>query len=158
MKFNEFKEVYRESKILIKSNENINKSNNLLSHDALFHLPFISLAIIIIAKKRAHTHVKYLPAILGECMESTLDGLANTKYSLSWSSNFRVRSVRALDFLESANLVLVDKNNRLCITPLGKKVCKKAMKEDNDLKIALLRIDRTFDFAYAEKKVREGLL
>lgn len=103
------------------------RHEGLLDNEALFQLPLISIIILIMAKDKRKPKVAELGQLVGECIESSFVGFKGSAQHIGWSANMRIRTVSALSFLESANLVVVNnRKDRLQITELGKKVIERA--------------------------------
>lgn len=103
-------------------------SHGLLDNEALFQLPLISMIILVMAKDKRKPKVAELGQLVGECIESSFVGFKGSAQHVGWSANLRIRTVTALSFLESANLVMVhNRKDKLYITELGKRVVERAL-------------------------------
>ncbi len=72
-------------------------------------------------------------------------GFKGSSQLLGWSANLRIRTVTALNFLESVCLIIIDeRNNKLNITKLGKKVIDEVFIYESDLSYNLALIDRAY--------------
>ncbi|OZS41319.1 hypothetical protein, partial [Photobacterium sanguinicancri] len=129
-----------------------------LSNDALFQLPFISLCILMISKGRVKPRTQQIGNIVGSCIEGSIPGYKSAKYNLSWSANLRMRTAKALSFLEQANLVEVDRRtNKILSTALGNKVIKKAVNEYSSLALSLKMIEREYRNLTTEWKLEQDI-
>jgi hypothetical protein len=134
-------------------------ANLRLSNEALFHLPLLALTILLLASDRRKPKTDELGQLVGECFERTFIGFKGSSQHLGWSANLRVRTVRALTFLETARLVTVDAvSQRIGIGELGKKVIDAALeKEDSDLGYMLRVIERSYRNITTERQISLGL-
>lgn len=135
------------------STESINLNRNLsdiyhtqlLSNEALFQLPLISVIILLLAKDKRKPLVSEIGQLVGESIESSMTGFKGSAQHIGWSANLRIRTVKALSFLELTNLISVDKaTNKVLITELGKKVISKAINNDDTLSFNLSRIANSY--------------
>lgn len=126
----------------------------LLDNEALFQLPFISLIILVMAKDKRKPFVRELGQLVGECIQDSMIAYKSSNQHVGWSANLRVRTVKALSFLEQSELVEIDnRHSRVKVTALGKKVINKALATDNDLSYNLSLVA----FAYRNKQVSKQL-
>lgn len=130
-----------------------------LSNEALFHLPLLAMTILILSKSHRKPKSNELGQLIGECFERTFAGFKGSSQHLGWSANLRVRTVRALTFLEAADLVVVDlHDSRIKVTPIGKKVISKAIKGESDLAYTLKLIERKYHDVQVEKQISLELI
>ncbi|CAG9234929.1 hypothetical protein [Burkholderia vietnamiensis] len=116
-----------------------------LNNEALFHIPLIAMVLLILAKDRRKPAVSELGQLVGECLSATTTGFKGDVQDLGWSANLRVRTVKALAFLEIAGLVRVDnRKSKLQITELGEKVVSRAARGDDHLAIKLAQVQRAY--------------
>ena len=116
-----------------------------LDNEALFQLPFICMVVLIFATNRRKPWVSQVGQLVGECFEATIPAFKGSSQHLGWSSNLRVRTVKAISFLELAKLVIVDnRNSRIKATTLGRKVLDRALRSDDDLSVNLTQIARAY--------------
>ncbi|WP_081843693.1 hypothetical protein [Aeromonas taiwanensis] len=119
--------------------------NQLLNNEALFQLPLISLIILLMAKDKRKPNVSEIGQLVGESIEASMPGFRGSAQHIGWSANLRVRTVKALSFLEMASLVMVNnRNSKLQITDLGKKVIGHAMSRDDNLSYNLAQLSRAY--------------
>ncbi|NVJ47882.1 MAG: hypothetical protein HWE07_12175 [Cytophagia bacterium] len=125
-----------------------------LSNEALFHLPLLAMAILLLSKSVRKPKSNELGQIIGECFERTFVGFKGSSQHLGWSANLRMRTVRALTFLETAKLVTVDlSDSRIKATPNGRKVIEKSLNLDSDLSYTLHIFERNYKDIQVEKKI-----
>ncbi len=154
MNFKEFFKEAKDSRIEIEF-ENPNTSvEHRLSNEALFHLPLIAMTILLLSKSIRKPKIDELGQLIGECFERVFQGFKGSSQHLGWSANLRMRTVKALTFLETANLVNVDKtDSRIKATQLGKKVITLALDGETDLAYKLLVIERKYRDIQIEKQI-----
>lgn len=139
--FNEAEKVNLNLGFVEKKQSNI----GMLDNEALFQLPFISLVILALAKDRRKPKVEELGRLVGECIELTMPAFKKSKQNIGWSANLRIRTINAMTFLESAELI--DINNRkgkLKTTDKGKRLVNSAIKNEDNLSYTLLEICRSY--------------
>lgn len=154
MDIEEFFEVAKASNLRIQLDEVKTVRSHRLSNEALFHLPFISMVVLLMAKERRKPNIPELGQLVGECIERSIKEFKGSSQHLGWSANLRVRTVKALSFLEIANLVSVNnRKTKLEATELGKKVINKAIDEKSDLSYNLLLIQRNYRNICREKQM-----
>lgn len=128
-----------------------------LSNEALFHLPLLAITILVLAKDRRKPRINQIGQIVGECFERTFTGFKGSSQHLGWSANLRVRTVRALTFLEAASLVDVDANRVSC-TEKGRRVLREALSDEHsDLNFNLRLIERAYRDISVERQLSLGL-
>lgn len=117
----------------------------LLDNEALFQLPFISLIVLLMAKDRRKPFVSETGRLVGESIAASVPGFKESSQHLGWSTNLRVRTVKAISFLELANLVKIDNRlSRIKATSLGNSVVNKALSNDSDLAYNLLKVAQAY--------------
>jgi hypothetical protein len=127
-----------------------------LSNEALFHLPLLAITILVLAKGRRKLNANELGQLVGECFERTFVGFKGSSQHLGWSANLRVRTVRALTFLETAQLIAVNLN-RVTVTETGKQVLERVFsKEHSDLTFNLRLIERSYRDISVERQLSLG--
>jgi hypothetical protein len=130
-----------------------------LNNEALFHLPLIAMVLLVLAKDRRKPRVSELGQLVGECLAATADGFKGSAHELGWSANLRVRTVKALSFLEIANLVKVDnRKSKLQITDLGTKVVSRAIEGEDTLATKLVQVQRAYRNLMVERQLILGLI
>ena len=145
MNFDSFFEKARKSKAFIEVEQTRGCENSLLNNEALFQLPLISLIVLLLAKDKRKPYVSEIGQLVGESIEDSMYGFKGSSQHIGWSANLRVRTVKAISFLEQVNLILVEnRKGRVQITNLGKKVINHALKKDDNLAWNLTRISRSY--------------
>ncbi|WP_208108497.1 hypothetical protein [Halomonas ventosae] len=122
MNFESFFQAANENQAVISIDSEKQSSGSFLSNEALFQLPLISLIVLLLAKDRRKPYVSEVGQLVGESIEDSMFGFKGSSQHIGWSANLRVRTVKALSFLEEANLIEIqNRKGRLQITELGKK-------------------------------------
>lgn len=132
-------------KSLIIPMKNSKAREDTLDNEALFQLPLISIIILVLAKDRSKPRISELGQLVGECIEKTFIGFKASDQNVGWSANLRIRTVKAINFLERSKLIVI--NNRkemVVITELGKKVVDRAFQWDQNLEYNLKLIARSY--------------
>lgn len=125
-----------------------------LDNEALFHLPFISMVILLLSKDKKKPDVTSIGQQVGLILESAFSSYKGSKQHLSWSANLRIRTVKALSFLEVSDLVIVNnRKGKISATDLGRKVVDRALNTNSDLAINLLTIQRVYTNLYKESQM-----
>ncbi|AKK84144.1 MULTISPECIES: hypothetical protein [Enterobacterales] len=126
--------------------KNIERQESVgLNNEALFQLPLIAMIILLISKNRVKPRVNEVGGLVGKLLEDVMLGFKGSSQLLGWSANLRIRTVTALNFLESVCLIIIDeRNNKLNITKLGKKVIDEVFIYESDLSYNLALIDRAY--------------
>lgn len=154
MNYDEFFEEAEEKNISMRFENSDSSVSHRLSNEALFHLPLLAMTILLLSKSRRKPKSDELGQIVGECFERTFSGFKGSSQHLGWSANLRMRTVKALTFLEAADLVLVDKgHSRIRVTDKGKKVIGRAVEGDTDLAYTLQLIERKYRDIEIEKQI-----
>ena len=143
MNFEDFIHGMKESGIKISINTPKARGDYLLDNEALFQLPLISLMILFFAKERRKPSIEEIPQIVGECLESCIDGFKGSSQDIGLSTNLRIRATKAIAFLECTQLIEI-KKDKITITEKGKKVTKKAISYDDSLSSRLGLISREY--------------
>jgi hypothetical protein len=102
--------------------------------DALFHLPLLALAAMIIARRSSFPTVS-LGRNVAMLLVERFSALSNASHGLEASVTLRRRCADALAFLEAANLVSVssDHQRNVSLTDAGKKHVDAAARDATDL-------------------------
>lgn len=125
-----------------------------LDNEALFHLPFISMVILLMSKDSRKPKVTDLGQLVGDALERSFNAYKSSSQHLSWSANLRIRTVKAMSFLEVSRLVEIhNRKGKLVATDLGKKVIRNALEMESDLSYNLLIIQRNYRNICLEKKM-----
>ncbi|MDO5692915.1 MAG: hypothetical protein Q4G70_10605 [Pseudomonadota bacterium] len=126
-----------------------------LSNEALFQLPLLAMTVLALAKSRSKPHLSEIGQLVGECLERTVVGFKGSSQYIGWSANLRIRTVKALTFLEAAGLALVDSRTRdISATPLGRAVYGRALSEESPLALSLRVIELSYQNMRAEARFR----
>ena len=130
----------------------------LLSNEALFQLPFLAMVILVVSKSRKKPRLSGIGQLVGECLERTLVGFKGTSQYIGWSANLRIRTIRALTFLETSALVEVNaRTQAIGSTELGNAVVTLAMSGDGNLAETLRHIERSYRNISAEAQIELAL-
>jgi hypothetical protein len=119
--------------------------------DALFHLPLLALAILVIARRKPFrtTVLGWEVALL---LTEHFTALRNTPHALESSLTLRRRCADALAFLEAAGLVLVspDRLRAVTLSVDGKGHLDRAARESTDLGLLVRQLKVTEDRVIAK--------
>lgn len=158
MDYEEFFQEASEKKIVLSPEKFSDSVNHRLSNEALFHLPLLAMTILLLSKTRRKPKADELGQLIGECFERTFSDFKGSSQHLGWSANLRMRTVKALTFLEAVSLVEVDlHDSRIKATEFGKKVVSKAIDVQSDLGCTLHLIERNYFDLQIEKQIAMGL-
>jgi hypothetical protein len=132
--------------------------SDILGNETLFHIPLIALTIILLAKSRSKPKRDEIGMLIGTCFEQSLAGFKGSSQELGWSSNLRIRTVKALTFLEDTGLIVVNKHNsRVEATEKGQKFIDRVLSEESHLCLSLLTIKRTYRNICKERDIEAKL-
>lgn len=158
MDYEEFFQEASEKEIVLSLDQFSGSVNHRLSNEALFHLPLLAMTILLLSKTRRKPKSEELGQLIGECFERTFSGFKGSSQHLGWSANLRMRTVKALTFLETVSLVEVDRHDsRIKATEFGKKVVSKAIDVQSDLGYTLHLIERNYFDLQIEKQIAMDL-
>lgn len=159
MNYDDFFKRIEQREILINVNEKNDTKSYQLSNEALFQLPLISMVLLMLAKDRRKPFVSEVGQLVGESIEKGLTGFKGSSQHLGWSANLRIRTIKALSFLECLNLIKIDnRKGRLTITELGSKVIEKAIHGDDGLAYNLAQIQKAYRNICVDKQLDLNLL
>lgn len=145
MNFESFFDGMKQAPVKVVIDREVHAVRASLDNEALFQLPFICMVILVISKGKRKPLVSQLGQLVGECLEKSIPSFKGSSQHLGWSANLRVRTVKALSFLELANLVIINnQNGRMQLSELGKKVIQRALDGQDDLSSNLLCIAREY--------------
>lgn len=145
MNFETFFNQIEKSELTVDLGRLSNYSHRLLDNEALFQLPLISLIILVMAKDRRKFLVAEVGQLVGESLESSMFGFKGSAQHIGWSANLRVRTVKAMIFLENSRLIEIHhRKGRMEITDLGREVINRAITKDDNLSYNLLQIARSY--------------
>ncbi|OOG13733.1 hypothetical protein [Pseudomonas sp. C9] len=123
-------------------------------NESLFHLPLIAMAILMLAKGRTKPKAEEIGQLIGECFEQALAGFKGSSQGLGWSANLRIRTVKALTFLEVSGFIKKDlSTGKLEATESGKKLIDKVINSDTPLTLSLLKIKRAYRNICKERNI-----
>lgn len=126
-----------------------------LDNEALFQLPLLAMTILVMAKGTSKPQLPEVGQLVGECLERTVAGFKGSSQDIGWSGNLRIRTIKALTFLESTGQVVVEAGTRrISATDLGKKVYKGAVEGDNLLAYAMKTIELSYQYIRDEARAR----
>jgi len=159
MNYEEFFEKVRDDGVNLSfDNKNISQGG-LLSNEALFHLPLLALTILSLAKGRRKPKSQQIGQLVGECLEKSLLGFKSSAQHIGWSANLRVRTVKALNFLEISSLAKVDEKKGVIVsTELGNKVINTLFEKDTDLSYTLRVINQSYRNICVDAQIEMELL
>jgi len=130
-----------------------------LSNEALFQLPLLAMVIMILAKGHRKPISEELGQLVSECLERTVDGFKGSPQGIGWSANLRIRTVKALTFLEIAGLVTVHARRKtITLNELGKKVVDQVLASQTQLALALATVERSYQNIAAETAFQARLI
>jgi len=159
MNYEEFFEKVRDKGISFGFDNEKESLGGLLSNEALFHLPLLALTILTLSKGKRKPKLQQIGQLVGECLEKSLLGFKGSAQHIGWSANLRVRTVKALNFLEVSSLVKVDKNKGTILsTELGNKVVNTLFEQDTDLSFTLRVINQSYRNICVEKQIEMELI
>lgn len=116
-----------------------------LENDALFHLPFISMAILAMSKDRKYAFTTgSIGNLVGQTFERTFPAFKSSTQLLAWSANLRARTAKAVVFLETSGLIKINDDKTIQSTDLGKSIINQVYKEDSSLGLAIRGIGRNY--------------
>jgi hypothetical protein len=144
MNFEEFFSSVKNSNVALSIDSDFSTAR-FLNNEALFQLPLIALIVLLMAKDRRKPRISEVGQLVGESIEASMPGFKGSSQNIGWSANLRIRTVKAIGFLEQANLIVVDNfKSRLKITDLGKKVIERALGRNDDLSLGLVHAARAY--------------
>lgn len=127
-----------------------------LDNEALFQLPLLAMTILVLSKGRSKPALSELGQLVGECLERTVVGFKGSSQGIGWSANLRIRTVKALTYLERTGFATVDSKDSLVkATEKGRDILLMVIESESPLSAALLNIERSFDNIRAERRIKE---
>ncbi|MCY1288092.1 hypothetical protein D9M70_371110 [compost metagenome] len=158
MNFREAVSVARAESTSLLTQSDPKSRHDVLGNESLFHTPLIALTIILLARSRSKPKQDEIGMLVGVCFEKSLASFKGSSQELGWSANLRIRTVKALTFLENAGLISTDiSNSRIEATESGKKLIDRVLKEESRLCVALLMIKRAYRNICKERAVEAKL-
>ena len=155
MNFEEFFQEAEERKLRIAGDEGEPHRALLLSNEALFQLPLLAMAVLVLSRGIRKPKQDQLGQLVGECLERSLAGFKGSSQHIGWSANLRIRTIKALMFLEMAGLVApVLASRTFSITERGRQILNAAMDSDSHLARTLHVIERNHRNIATEHQIR----
>lgn len=131
------------------------KFHSSLDNEALFQLPLLAMVILTLSKGNSKPKFAELGQLVGECLERTVAGFKGSSQGIGWSANLRIRTVKALTFLERAGFVVVsDRDGLVAIEQRGREVVESVLIQETPLSNALLTVERSFENIRAERRIQ----
>lgn len=126
-----------------------------LSNEALFQIPLLAMAVLAISKSRSKPQLPEIGQLVGECLERTVKGFKGTSQDIGWSANLRIRTIKALTFLEATGLAEIDLHTKeISTTTLGRQVYEHATGGETYLSVSLQTIERSYQNIRAEARIQ----
>jgi hypothetical protein len=126
-----------------------------LDNEALFQLPLLAMTILAISKGLSKPELPEIGQLVGECLERTVAGFKGSSQDIGWSGNLRIRTIKALTFLESTGQVTIDEaTRRISATDLGKKVYNGAIDGEGLLAVSMKTIELSYQYIRDEARAR----
>lgn len=133
----------------------LSESAHSLSNEALFQLPLLAMTILAISKGGSKPLLPEIGQLVGECLERTVAGFKGSSQDIGWSGNLRIRTIKALTFLETTGQIYIDKHTRrISATELGKKVYQSAITDESPLAICIKTIELSYQNVRNEARVK----
>lgn len=155
MNFKEFFDEADKLKIHLRFPIGGQASSHSLSNEALFQLPLLAMTILAISKGTSKPILSEVGQLVGECLERTVTGFKGSSQDIGWSGNLRIRTIKALTFLETTRLIAVDKQTRrIAATDLGRRVYQGALDGDGPLAVSMKTVERSYQYIRDETKAR----
>lgn len=127
-----------------------------LDNEALFQLPLLAMTILAISKGLSKPELPEIGRLVGECLERTVAGFKGSSQDIGWSGNLRIRTIKALTFLEATGQVTVDEaTRRISATELGKRVYNGAIDGESLLAVSMRTIELSYQYIRDEARARE---
>lgn len=126
-----------------------------LSNEALFQLPLLAMTILAMTKGAVKPLLPEIGQLVGECLERTVVGFKGSSQDIGWSGNLRIRTIKALTFLEATHQITVDsKTRRISATELGKKVYQSAIVSESPLAMSMKTIELSYQYIRDEARIK----
>lgn len=129
-------------------------ASHSLDNEALFQLPLLAMTILAMSKSLSKPQLPEIGQLVGECLERTVTGFKGSSQDIGWSGNLRIRTIKALTFLEATGQVVIDCSRRITATELGKKVYKSAIEGDRLLAVSMKTIEISYQYIRDEARAR----
>jgi hypothetical protein len=126
-----------------------------LDNEALFQLPLLAMTILAICKGQSKPELPEIGRLVGECLERTVAGFKGSSQDIGWSGNLRIRTIKALTFLESTGQVVINKATReISATDLGKRVYTCALDGKSLLAHSMKTVELSYQYIRDEARIR----
>lgn len=156
MNFNEFFQKASAIKMKLPPPPSGAKFQSSLDNEALFQLPLLAMTILALSKGRSKPTLSELGQLVGECLERTVAGFKGSSQDIGWSANLRMRTVKALTFLEQGGFATVnERDNLVTATQKGREVITNVLECESPLSEAVLIVERSFENIRAERRIRK---
>lgn len=130
-------------------------ASHSLDNEALFQLPLLAMTVLAMSKSLSKPQLPEIGQLVGECLERTVAGFKGSSQDIGWSGNLRIRTIKALTFLEATGQVVIeDSSRRITATDLGKKVYKGAIEGDSLLAVSMKTIELSYQYIRDEARAR----
>lgn len=127
-----------------------------LDNEALFQLPLLAMVILTLSAGRKKPKTAELGQLVGECLERTVAGFKGSSQGIGWSANLRIRTVKALTFLERTHFISIDeRSGRIAAEDIGRKVLADIYAAETPLTHALSIVERSYENINAERLIGE---
>lgn len=135
--------------------EEVASPAHTLDNEALFQLPLLAMTILAISKGQSKPQLPEIGQLVGECLERTVIGFKGSSQDIGWSGNLRIRTIKALTFLESTGQVTIDEvTRRIAATALGKKIYNQALNAESILAVSMKTIELSYQYIRDEARVK----
>lgn len=125
-----------------------------LDNEALFQLPLLAMVILTLAKGPSKPQLIEIGQLVGECLERTVAGFKGSSQYIGWSANLRIRTIKALTFLEHLGFAeIINDGLAITATPAGRKILENVSSLDSPLTNSLLLIERSFQNIRVERRI-----
>jgi hypothetical protein len=149
--FKEAKHLNTELKLSV----NAPPLSHSLDNEALFQLPLLAMTVLAMSKSLSKPQLPEIGQLVGECLERTVAGFKGSSQGIHWSGNLRIRTIKALTFLETTGQVVIDDTTRRIIaTDLGKAVYRGAVEGDGLLAMSMRTIELSYQYIRDEARAR----
>jgi hypothetical protein len=126
-----------------------------IENEALFQLPLLAMTILAMSKSLSKPQLSEIGQLVGECLERTVAGFKGSSQDIGWSGNLRIRTIKALTFLEATGQVTIDEaTRRITATELGKKVYNEAADGESPLAFSMKTIELSYQYIRDEARAR----
>lgn len=113
------------------------------------------MVILTLGKGSSKPKLSELGQLVGECLERTVSGFKGSSQDIGWSANLRIRTVKALTFLERAGFAQIyQRASAVITTSTGRKVVEQVINLDSPLSNALLIVERSFENIRMERRIQ----